>query len=1106
MKIMRGRNLFFVAFLSSALTAFGDTNCTPAPSGLVAWWRAENNPDDSVGANNGTIVGGVSYASGEVGQAFRYDGSSGYISVAASPSLDVVAGNGLTIECWIKPDHLGPVGANGRPIVEWDDPGTVGTMLWFENQYTLVGNLRDLSGGDHIMQSAPGTINTNTLQHVVETYDKASGDAALYINGVQVVSTNFGTIRPQTSVPLYLGIRAANGYPGSGSLYNGLLDEVSIYNRALSQSEIQAIYNAGRAGKCPVSGLAPTIVNQPTNQTVAVGASASFSVGATGTPPLTYQWYNGSGSITGGTNSTLTLNNVQLSDAGGYYVVVANPYGSTNSATATLTVTNPPPPPTNCTPAPSGLVAWWQAENNPDDSVGANNGTIVGGVSYASGEVGQAFRYDGSSGYISVAASPSLDVVAGNGLTIECWIKPDHLGPVGANGRPIVEWDDPGTVGTMLWFENQYTLVGNLRDLSGGDHIMQSAPGTINTNTLQHVVETYDKASGDAALYINGVQVVSTNFGTIRPQTSVPLYLGIRAANGYPGSGSLYNGLLDEVSIYNRALSQSEIQAIYNAGRAGKCPVSGLAPTIVNQPTNQTVAVGASASFSVGATGTPPLSYQWYNGSGSIIGGTNSTLTLNNVQLSDAGGYYVVVANPYGSTNSATATLTVTNPPPPPTNCTPAPSGLVAWWRAENNPDDSVGANNGTIVGGVSYASGEVGQAFRYDGTSGYISVAASPSLDVGAGNGLTIECWIKPDHLGPVGANGRPIVEWDDPGTVGTMLWFENQYTLVGNLRDLSGGDHIMQSAPGTINTNSLQHVVETYDKASGDAALYINGVQVVSTNFGTIRPQTSVPLYLGIRAANGYPGSGSLYNGLLDEVSIYNRAWSQSELQAIYNAGSAGKCPASSNQPPVAYATATTTLVISPNGSNAPVSLDGSLSYDTDGDPLQYEWFEGTQSIGSGEITTAVLPVGTNEITLAVSDGMFTNEQTIAVDVITVSNAIEQLSLLVETNVSKAQSLAALLANAINSVDRSNPMAAINQLQAFQNQVNAQIAPLDPALAQILITDAQNIINVLSGVATKSKDSLPLFVRIAHSQAYLGFSGVHQRSYSIESSTDLK
>jgi FIMAH domain len=111
----------------------------------------------------------------------------------------------------------------------------------------------------------------------------------------------------------------------------------------------------------------------------------------------------------------------------------------------------------------------------------------------------------------------------------------------------------------------------------------------------------------------------------------------------------------------------------------------------------------------------------------------------------------------------------------------------------------------------------------------------------------------------------------------------------------------------------------------------------------------------------------------------------------------------------------------------------------------------------------------------------------------------------LLVTTNVTKAQSLAALLANAINSVDRNNPTAAINQLQAFQNQVNAQIAPLDPALAQILITDAQNIIDVLSGTAKNSKNSIPLFVRVAHGRAYLGFSSVHQKTYSIESSSDL-
>jgi hypothetical protein len=79
---------------------------------------------------------------------------------------------------------------------------------------------------------------------VALTYDQASGSAILYLNGVAVASRYLGSFTPLTSSDLYLGYR-----PGYGS-FRGMLDEVSIYNRALADTEIQAVYNAGASGKC----------------------------------------------------------------------------------------------------------------------------------------------------------------------------------------------------------------------------------------------------------------------------------------------------------------------------------------------------------------------------------------------------------------------------------------------------------------------------------------------------------------------------------------------------------------------------------------------------------------------------------------------------------------------------------------------------------------------------------------------------------------------------------------------------------------------------------------------------------------------------------------
>jgi len=125
---------------------------------------------------------------------------------------------------------------------------------------------------------------------------------------------------------------------------------------------------------------------------------------------------------------------------------------------------------------------------------------------------------------------------------------------------------------------------------------------------------------------------------------------------------SPFNGLIDEPSIYSRALSAAEIASIYAAGGSGKC-VMPRAPYIYGQPTNKVVAVGGSVTFSVAAGGTRPLGYQWSFGGSALDGATNASLTLTNVQFSQAGNYSVVITNVAGTASSSNATLSVNFPP-----------------------------------------------------------------------------------------------------------------------------------------------------------------------------------------------------------------------------------------------------------------------------------------------------------------------------------------------------------------------------------------------------------------------------------------------------------
>ena len=591
----------------------------------------------------------------------------------------------------------------------------------------------------------------------------------------------------------------------------------------------------------------------------------------------------------------------------------------------------------SCAPQPSGLVGWWAGEGNAVDQISGNNGTLVGNASYGPGEVGQAFVFDGVSGGVLLGNPASLQL---QNFTIEAWIKRASTTTVSltAPNAWLFGYNNNG-YGFGLWNDGRLYLT------KAGVDSIEVSTGITDIN-LHHVAIT--KNGSTVIFYVDGVGYQPLVYNQVFSFTTS---LGI----GYiPGSAaSSFLGLIDEMSVYNRALTAAEIQAIYNAGDAGKCSTP-VVPVVTSQPTNLTVVVGRPASFTVSASGTPPLRYQWrFNGT-NILGATNTVLLLPSAQFADSGAYSVTIRNVATSVLSSNALLTVLPPPP----CFPAPTGLVGWWRGESNTLDSIGGNNGSFLGSASYTYGEVGNALSFDGVNSGVLVPASANLNVGAGNGMTIEAWVNPSEITP-GGKANPVVEWNGGSgyNYGSAFWLTHPSVAIGNffanLVDTGGGNHVIFSNSGLITTNVYQHIAVTYDKASGTAALYYNGGQVaVDTTFGAFTPQTTYPLYFGKRP----PGDVNswVFSGSLDEVSIYNRALSANEIASIYQAGSGGKCkpvpPAISSQP-----SGQTVLV----GGLATFSVAAVSQY-----PMSYQWrFNQANLLGATNAILTLLGVTTNQ-----------------------------------------------------------------------------------------------------------------------------------------------
>ena len=234
----------------SILGANGPLSAVPAPSGLVAWWPGENNANDVVGGNNGTLFNGAGYAPGEVGQAFAVNGANQYVQVPDAPALNPT--NALTLETWVYVAAL-PPSADAVILVGKQDASTLQYQLALGHGpgYWAFRSLVILQGGIWAYCYGNTVVQPQTWYHLALTHDGAT--LQQYVNGAVDGGVPASGPIQATTRPLVIG-----GWSAHWWNLNGEVDEPSLYHRALSQSEIQSIYNAGPAGKTLGGGPPPS--------------------------------------------------------------------------------------------------------------------------------------------------------------------------------------------------------------------------------------------------------------------------------------------------------------------------------------------------------------------------------------------------------------------------------------------------------------------------------------------------------------------------------------------------------------------------------------------------------------------------------------------------------------------------------------------------------------------------------------------------------------------------------------------------------------------------------------------------------------------------------
>lgn len=766
----------------------------------------------------------------------------------------------------------------------------------------------------------------------------------------------------------------------------------------------------------PPAILAPVITAQPTNLSVIIGSNATFRVTATGDAPLAYQWrFNGT-NLLGRTTSVLAFTSVQFNQAGPYSVVVTNLGGAVTSSPALLTV-NPSP---TCINLISNLVSWWRAESNSLDSVGGvaaqYSGILTQAFRYTAGEVGAAFRC-GVRSYFLTPAAPQLDLGAGDGFAVEAWIKPDAL----TTSQSLIEWSGTRTIEGVGLMISTNALLGFLTDTNvqpARTVIIRSPAGTLpKGGGWQHVGLTYEKNAGVAKLFHNGQLVAQTNVGAIRPHTAPPLYFG-----GFHSSATLlrnyYEGGLDEIALYDRAITSNEILSLYNAGAAGRCGATPtiVPPSIVVQPLSQRVTIGSNVTLSVVATGSPVLAYQWLRNSQPLATATNSILSFTATTASLAN-FTVRITNSAGSILSTNASITLNRVPGANTSSyicyedTPALLRLNVF-DADRDPVTV------TLVappehGSLSPQTGGDPSEYLY---------TPSPNF-----NGVDRFSFFVSDGLAssaPI-TNSILVLAVEDPPVV-----FNQEIAL---------------------DEDSTAAITLGAADADGDALTFT----VNAPAHGTL---TGTPPNLVYHPNTNYFGPDSFTFSVNDGQTNSNLATVSLTVRPI-------------NDPPVArfrisplttFPDFTNQIILAPLTGDADVVLDASASSDVENDPLQFFWWEGTNLFATGMIVTNAFPPATHEVTLVVNDGQAAGTNNSVFEVLTPAQSVGLVMSLLENANPPVKNLRPLLASlsaAERAFARGNATAALNELHAFLNKVEAQIAPTNPELATKLTLAVQSI-----------------------------------------------
>ncbi len=549
---------------------------------------------------------------------------------------------------------------NPTPTYQWRKGGaaiagaTTATLTLANAQPAATGAY------DVVVTNAAGSITSNTVALSVSVAPAITTQpVGATVNPGQTVT--FTVAATGTPAPTYQWRKASATISGAT---NSSLTLANVQTNSAGGYDVVASNSVGSvtsatatlAVTLPVN-VAPAITTQPVSATVDPGQTATFTVIATGTPAPAYQWRKASVTISGATNASLTLTNVQVSDAGNYDVVVTNPGGSIASSAVTLTVNVPP---TITTQPQSATVVLGGSATFSVVATGSpaptyqwrKTGTALSGKTDAT--LTWPFVQAADAGNYDVVATNSAGSATSNSATLtvnastNATITLSNLYQT-YDGTPriVTATTAPSGLSVSITYDGSSTAPTNASTYSvfatvtspgyqgetSGTLVVSKKPSTI---TLSNLVQVYDGNPKSPAATTNpsGLAVNFTFDGNPSPPSA-------------PGD-----------YVLTATINDTNHEGVVNAEFSITQP-----PGISLQPASVAAPLGLPTAFSVTAFGTPPMQYQWRKNGSPIPGANMFRLTIPAVSSADVASYDVVVTNDYGSLTSSLAQLTTVAAP-----------------------------------------------------------------------------------------------------------------------------------------------------------------------------------------------------------------------------------------------------------------------------------------------------------------------------------------------------------------------------------------------------------------------------------------------------------